>query len=115
MSITTDTDAYAIKVFDDSMSPAFKPGDIVTVNTAMQPPADGWAHAAVFRNHSEDGETYVMLRGLVGHDDENWHVYEHEHNPESRSYRKVFFDLPRLEWQECHCVVSTEFGRAVAA
>jgi hypothetical protein len=69
----------------------------------------------VFRNHREDGETYVVLKGLVGYDDENWHVYEYGHTPEDHSFRKVFFDLPRSEWQECHCVVSRAFGPLLAA
>lgn len=93
-------DAYALIVSGDSMDPEMKSGSIALVNPHL-PPRNG--DTCIFRRHKDDGETLVMVKGLVRFNDAAWHV--HQHNP------KKDFTLKRTEWQVCHVTVGNYFRR----
>jgi phage repressor protein C with HTH and peptisase S24 domain len=93
-------DGYGMIVTGDSMSPKIENGSTVLVNPHL-PPRNG--DLCVLRKHLEDGTTLAVLTLLRRFNDETWFV--HQLVPAKD------FSLKRSEWQHCHVVIGSYFGR----
>lgn len=93
-------DGYGMIVSGDSMSPKIDSGATALVNPHL-PPRNG--DLCVFRRHDDDGTVHALIKEIRRHTDDTWYV--RQYNP------RKDFTLKRAEWQVCHVVIGSYFGR----
>lgn len=93
-------DGYGMIVTGDSMSPKIENGSTALVNPHL-PPRNG--DTCVFRKHMDDGTVLAIIKTLRRYNDETWFLSQYEPRKD--------FSLKRSEWQICHVVIGTYFGR----
>ncbi|QCI67230.1 XRE family transcriptional regulator [Phreatobacter stygius] len=86
--------AYGIMVYGDSMSPAYRWGDMALINPHMQPARD---EVHVFYDHGPNGEAEAIIKNLISWNDRMWKL--EQFRPEKQ------FDVARVDWPICHRVV----------
>lgn len=88
-------DAYAIVISNESMSPAFEPGDKAYVNPRM--PLKEGKNFIFYFSATDEGDRKAMIKRLVHWTDSEWTV--EQYNPPKR------FKLPRSSWVQAHRVI----------
>lgn len=88
--------AYAVYVVNDSMFPAYEPGDKVHVHPG-KPVAPG--KDVLFVREEKDGTRHALIKRLVRVSDKSWKV--RQFNPDQT------FDLPRRIWQRAYRIVGS--------
>lgn len=89
-------DAYALYIVGDSMNPAFEQGDMALVHPHLPPARDKNVvlyHVPPFT----EAEAEAMVKRLVGFDDRDWNL--RQHNP------AMDFTVTRSDWRYCHRIV----------
>lgn len=89
--------AYGVYVVNDSMAPAYEPGDKLHVHPGrpLRPGRD-----AIFVSEQPDGTRHATVKRLVKITDKAWKV--EQFNPPR------VFDLPRKTWQRAFRIVGSE-------
>ncbi|MFY7850269.1 MAG: helix-turn-helix domain-containing protein [Brevundimonas sp.] len=97
--LMTVKNGFAIYVVNDSMVPAFRPGDRALVHPLRQPVAgdDG-----LFIGEMRDGSFHALVKTLVASTERAWRVQQY--NPAST------FDLPKETWSKAMKIVG-KYGR----
>lgn len=88
--------AYAVYVVNDSMFPAYEPGDKVHVHPG-KPIAPG--KDVLFVREEKDGTRHALIKRLVRVSERSWKV--RQFNPDQT------FDLPRKIWQRAFRIVGS--------
>jgi hypothetical protein len=88
-------------VLDDTMSPQFRPGDIVLINPHLPPRA---GDTCAFRGEGKE----VAIRFLRRITDEEWHVTEWCSMADGVKHD---YKLKRSEWTQAHVVVGSYMRR----
>lgn len=89
--------AYGVYVVNDSMAPAYEPGDKLHIHPGrpLKPGRD-----AIFVSETDDGTRHATVKRLVKITDKAWKV--EQFNPPR------IFDLPRKTWQRAFRIVGSE-------
>lgn len=88
--------AYAVYVVNDSMFPAYEPGDKVHVHPG-KPIAPG--KDVLFVREEKDGTRHALVKRLVRVSERSWKV--RQFNPDQ------IFELPRRIWQRAYRIVGS--------
>ncbi len=88
--------AYAVYVVNDSMFPAYEPGDKVHIHPG-KPIAPG--KDVLFMREEKDGTRHALIKRLVRVSDKSWKV--RQFNPDTT------FELPRKTWQRAYRIVGS--------
>jgi phage repressor protein C with HTH and peptisase S24 domain len=88
--------AYAVYVVNDSMFPAYEPGDKVHVHPG-KPIVPG--KDVLFVREEKDGTRHALIKRLVRVSDKSWKV--RQFNPDTT------FDLSRKTWQRAYRIVGS--------
>jgi phage repressor protein C with HTH and peptisase S24 domain len=88
--------AYAVYVLNDSMFPAYEPGDKVHIHPG-KPIAPG--KDVLFMREEKDGTRHALIKRLVRVSDKSWKV--RQFNPDHT------FELPRKIWQRAYRIVGS--------
>ena len=91
--------AYGLLVYGDSMSPAYRHGDMALIHPGLGPAAD---EDVVLYDHPPNGDAEAIIKHLVTWTEDEWRL--EQYNPP-----KVWSEL-RADWQTCHRVVG-KYGR----
>lgn len=92
-------DGYGIIVSGDSMEPVVRAGSTMLVNPHSPPRI---SDPCIFRCHSDDGTTHVMVKEYRGQTETHWKV--RQYNPPKD------FTLKKDAWQVCHRTVGSYFA-----
>jgi phage repressor protein C with HTH and peptisase S24 domain len=96
-NLKTVAGAFAVYIVNDSMSPAYEPGDQVNIHPA-RPVVPG--KDALFIRVEPDGTQHALVKRLLKATDKVWRV--RQYNPPKD------FDLPRNVWQRALRVVGLD-------
>lgn len=98
--LATVKDAYGVIVVEESMVPAFKPGDTALVHPHRPPrPEDD----IVLYSNPDLGDGKAIIKTLVRSRADTWLLREY-------SPRRREFELKKIEWPICHVVIG-KFSR----
>lgn len=91
--------AYGLLVYGDSMSPAYRHGDMALIHPGLGPAAD---EDVVLYDHPPNGDAEAIIKHLVSWTEDEWRL--EQYNPE-RKWTEL-----RADWPTCHRVVG-KYGR----
>lgn len=94
--------AYGLLVYGDSMSPAYRHGDMALVHPGLRESVDEDVVLYDHALHDEHGEVEAIIKHLVTWSDMEWTL--EQYNP-PRQWREL-----RAGWPTCHRVVG-KYGR----
>ncbi len=94
--------AYGLLVYGDSMSPAYRHGDMALIHPGLGPAADEDVVLYYHAMDGEHGEAEAIIKHLTSWNETEWRL--EQYNP-ARNWTEF-----RADWPKCHRVVG-KYGR----